>query len=69
MNADKTGYQRGGCFEDRVMDTQEWIATHVGHGQYSKQRAEHQPPRGTYTIYKLVCPCGAKHAITEGAAK
>lgn len=53
------------CNESRVMDTDEWNAIHSVHGEPSKQRNEHQPPKGTYTIYTLVCPCGAKHVISE----
>lgn len=55
----------GGCNQFRVADTVEWNATHKSHGKPIKTLNEHQPPKGTYKISTLTCPCGAKHVITE----
>lgn len=56
-----------GCQQSRVMTTEDWMAAHISHGQPAKIPNEHQPPKGTYTIYTLTCLCGARHVITEDA--
>jgi hypothetical protein len=57
------------CKQRRVMSTVEWMFEHDGHGRPDKLLHEAQPPKGTYTIYTLLCPCGARHVITEEANK
>jgi hypothetical protein len=54
-----------GCKQFRIADTDEWLAIHAAHGEISKRLNEHQPPKGTYTLYTLVCQCGAMHVISE----
>lgn len=54
-----------GCKQTRTMSDKEWLATHQSHGEPVKQLAKHQPPRGIYTIYELICPCGARHVTVD----
>jgi hypothetical protein len=54
-----------GCKQFRVAETDEWLATHEKHGEISKRLNEHQPPKGTYVLYTMHCPCGASHIVSE----
>lgn len=53
------------CKQFRVRSTAEWLVIHQPHGEISKLRNEHQPPAGSYDLYTLVCPCGAKHVTNN----
>lgn len=54
-----------GCQEHRVMTTAEWQSAHGVHGEPTKVPNEHQPPKGTYRLYTLICPCRARHVLME----
>lgn len=53
-----------GCKEERVLTDAEWGAEHRAHGSASRVLAAHQPPRGTYRLYEVICPCGAVYITT-----
>lgn len=53
------------CKQTRVMDTPDWEATHKAHGDAVKILNENQPPRGSYRMYTLICPCGARHILIK----
>ena len=53
------------CGRGQEMETDQWLAAHKPHGEPEKVPNQHQPPRGTYTLYTLSCQCGAQHIISE----
>lgn len=55
------------CQQTKVLNTAEWQAVHKPHGEPEKCLADNQPPRSTYQIFILTCPCGARHVITDGS--
>jgi hypothetical protein len=53
------------CGRAKVAETSEWLAVHDSHGMIDTQLSPRQPPRGTYTLYTMICPCGAQHVFIK----